>query len=123
MIAVLLPGVAEELLLDPEPEILDGNVLQSVQFIGEDNREFLGGIGMVQLPMPDLAHGGENMLVVTVPEPEATGSDLVLVQAGACQRFYAVPLGNPGVQMPVREQENLADRSNAARGFPRLVCF
>jgi hypothetical protein len=78
---------------------------------------FSGDSASCSCPCPNLAHGGENILVVTVPEPEATGPDLVFLQAGECQSFYAVRLGNPGVQMPVHEKENLADRSDASAVF------
>lgn len=48
----------------------------------------------MQLPLSDLAHGGEDILVVTIAEPEATGPDFVLVEAGAGQCFHAVRFGD-----------------------------
>jgi hypothetical protein len=95
----LFPGVAEHFGLDPEPQILHRDFLQPVEFIRENDREFLGRISIVKLPLSHLAHGGQNVLVVTVSEPEATGPDLVFLQAGPCQRFDMVRLGNSGVQV------------------------
>ena len=71
----------------------------------------------MELPLSDLAHGDENVLVVAVPEPKATGPDLVLLQAGPGQRFDMVRLGNPGVEGSVSEQKDLADRSDAMPVF------
>jgi hypothetical protein len=42
-----------------------------------------------------------------------TSPDLVLLEARTDQRFYSGGLGNPGIQLPVREHKNLADRSAA----------
>jgi hypothetical protein len=74
----------------------------------------------VELPLSHLAHGGENILVITVPESGATGPDFILLQAGPGQRLDQVRFSNSGIQVSIGEQEDLADRSDAIGGFLRL---
>ena len=87
--------------------------------MSQDSREFLGGIGVVQLPMPYRAHSREYFFVIGVSESETPGSDSVFTESAPGQGLNPVGLGYPLVQMPIGQHQNLFVAFGA--GFEQLI--
>src|SRR5580692_6690690 len=99
--------MTEKLRLNPEPDVLGRDFLKPVQFMSQDGREFVSRISVMQLTVPDSAHGKEDFLVVGVSETETAGPDSVFAEPAAGQRFHGVRLNDALVQMPICQDQDL----------------
>jgi hypothetical protein len=73
----------------------------------EDGREFVSRIGVVQLPVPDSAHGQEDLLVVGVSETKTARPDHIFTECRCGQCFNFVRLDDRiSPEQPIRHEKS-----------------